>query len=121
MQQGLFFAGVLGFDGPAAVRTTATAGWGPAGGANPLPIVVYTGNDQGNCDIAEGIGPDVACYLWFDNDLFNGSSFGFLNLCTETDSCTHGWDVDAGANCPNVGASLRATGSTATGRVARTS
>jgi Flp pilus assembly pilin Flp len=107
MQQGLFFAGVLGFDGPAAVRTTATAGWGPAGGANPLPIVVYTGNDQGSCDIEEDAPPGVDCYLWFDNDLFNGSSFGFLNLCTETDSCTHGWDVGAGDNCPNVGAGLR--------------
>jgi len=64
MQQELFFAGVLGFDGPAAVKTKATAGWGPAGGATPVPIVVYTGNDQGNCDIQEGIGPDVACYLW---------------------------------------------------------
>jgi hypothetical protein len=107
MQQGLFFAGVLGFDGPAAVRTQATAGWGPAGGANPLPIVVYTGSDQGNCDIQEGIGPGVSCYLWYDNDLLDGSSFGFLNLCTVTDSCTQGWDVSSGANCPNVGASLR--------------
>ena len=107
MQQGLFFAGVLGFDGPAAVRTKATAGWGPAGGANPLPIVVYTGNDQGSCDIEEDTPPGVGCYLWFDNDLFNGSSFGFLNLCTDTDPCTQGWDVDAGDNCPNVGASLR--------------
>jgi hypothetical protein len=107
MQQGLFFAGVLGFDGPAAVRTEATAGWGPAGGANPLPIVVYTGNGQGNCDIEEGIGPGVSCYLWYDNDLFNQSAFGFLNLCTDSDPCTHGWDVSPGANCPNVGASLR--------------
>ncbi len=107
MNQNLFFAGVLGFDGPASVRTAATAGWGPAGGANPLPIVVYTGNDQGSCDIQEDTPPGVDCYLWFDNDLFNGSSFGFLNLCTATDPCTHGWDVDAGDNCPNVGASLR--------------
>jgi len=107
MDQNLFFAGVLGFNGPASVRTRATAGWGPAGGANPLPIVVYAGNGQGNCDIEEGIGPDVACYLWYDNDLFNQSSFGFLNLCTATDSCTLGWDVSSGDNCPNVGASLR--------------
>ena len=106
-QQNLFFAGVLGVDGPAAVRTQATAGWGPAGEANPLPIVVYVGNDQGNCDIQEGIPPDTPCYLWYDNDLFENSAFGFLNLCTENDPCTHGWDVDAGANCPNVGSSLR--------------
>jgi hypothetical protein len=107
MNQGLFFAGVLGFEGPAAVRTDATAGWGPAGGANPMPIVVYTGDDQGNCDIVEGIGPGVSCYLWYDNDSFAGSSFGFLNLCTESDPCTPGWDVGAGDQCPNVGASLR--------------
>jgi Flp pilus assembly protein TadG len=107
MQQALFFAGVLGFDGPAAVRTRATAGWGPAGAANPLPIVVYTGSDQGNCDIQEGIGPGVSCYLWYDNDNFEGSSFGFLNLCTAADPCSQGWDVSSGASCPNVGASLR--------------
>ena len=107
MNQNLFFAGVLGFNGPASVRTAATAGWGPTGGANPLPIVVYTGNDQGSCDIQADTPPDVDCYLWFDNDLFNGSSFGFLNLCTETDPCTHGWDVNASDSCPNVGASLR--------------
>ncbi|HEX5936921.1 MAG TPA: pilus assembly protein TadG-related protein [Actinomycetota bacterium] len=107
MQQNLFFAGVLGFDGPAAVRTQATAGWGPAGEANPLPVVVYTGNDQGNCDIDEGMAIGVACYLWYDNDLFENSAFGFLNLCTESDPCSHGWDVDSGANCPNVGSSLR--------------
>jgi hypothetical protein len=105
--QELFFAGVLGFEGPATVRTRATAGWGPAGGANPLPIVVYTGSDQGNCDIKEGIGEDVECFLWYDNDLFQNSAFGFLNLCTVTDPCQHGWDVDPGANCPNVGASDR--------------
>ena len=80
---------------------------GPAGGANPLPIVVYTGNGQGNCDIKEGIGAGVSCYLWYDNDLFNQSAFGFLNLCTDTDPCTQGWDVGAGDHCPNVGASLR--------------
>jgi hypothetical protein len=107
MNQNLFFAGVLGVNGPAAVRTQATAGWGPAGGANPLPIVVYTGQEQGNCDIQEGIGEGVPCYLWYDNDNFLGSSFGFLNLCTDTDPCTQGWDVGAGDQCPNVGASLR--------------
>jgi hypothetical protein len=107
MQQELFFAGVLGFDGPAAVKTEATAGWGPTGSANPLPIVVYTGNDQGNCDIEEGIGPGVSCYLWYDNDLFDQSAFGFLNLCTATDPCQQGWDVGAGDSCPNVGSSLR--------------
>lgn len=105
--QDLFFAGVLGFDGPATVRTRATAGWGPTGRANPLPIVVYTGQEQGNCQIEEGTPAGTKCYLWYDNDLFNNSSFGFLNLCTATDQCSQGWDVDAGDNCPNAGANLR--------------
>jgi hypothetical protein len=98
-QQDLFFAGVLGFDGPATVRTRATAGWGPAGAGNPLPIVIYAGDDQGTCDIREDVPKDISCYLWYDNDMFGGSSFGFLNLCTETDPCRHGWDVDPAAAC----------------------
>lgn len=105
--QDLFFAGVLGFEGPATVRTRATAGWGPLGSANPLPIVVYTGQEQGNCDIQEGTPAGESCYMWYDNDLFNNSAFGFLNLCTANDPCQQGWDVDAGDNCPSVGASLR--------------
>jgi hypothetical protein len=107
MNQELFFAGVLGFSGPASVRTAATAGWGPAGSANPLPIVVYTGSDQGNCDIEEGTLPGQQCHLWYDNDLFDNSAFGFLNLCTENDSCSQGWDVGSGDSCPSVGTSLR--------------
>lgn len=107
MEQGLFFAGVLGFDGPAQVRTEATAGWGPTGSANPLPIVVYTGQEQGNCDIQEGTPPGIPCHMWYDNDLFNNSAFGFLNLCTATDPCQQGWGVGQTDGCPNVGASLR--------------
>jgi hypothetical protein len=109
MQQDLFFAGVLGFSGPAAVATEATAGWGPTAAGNPVPVVVYTGDSQsqGGCDIQEHMAPDQECYLWYDNDLFENSAFGFLNLCTATDPCQHGWDVAAGASCPSVGASLR--------------
>jgi hypothetical protein len=69
--------------------------------------VVYTGQDQGNCDISEDLAEDQPCYLWYDNDRFNQSAFGFLNLCTENDPCQQGWDVGAGDACPNVGASLR--------------
>ena len=29
--------------------------------------------------------PGTPCYMWYDNDLFNNSAFGFLNLCTATD------------------------------------
>jgi Flp pilus assembly protein TadG len=108
VNQSLFFAGVLGFSGPAQVQTQATAGWGPAREGNPLPIVVYTGQGQGNCDINEDtLTPGTDCYLWYDNDRFNQSAFGYLNLCTADDNCSQGWDVAGDAGCPNVGASLR--------------
>jgi hypothetical protein len=97
--QSLFFAGVLGANGPARVSTTATAGWGPTGGGNPVPIVVYEGLTQGGCNIVEGIPADTTCYLWFDNTLFGDSAFGFLNLCTENDPCQRGWDVQPGDSC----------------------
>jgi hypothetical protein len=45
--------------------------------------------------------------MWYDNDLFENSAFGFLNLCTEEDPCQQGWDVGRTDTCPNVGASLR--------------
>jgi Putative Flp pilus-assembly TadE/G-like len=100
MDQSLFFAGVLGANGPARVTTSATAGWGPTGGGNPVPIVVYEGLTQGGCNIVEGIPAGSTCYLWYDNDLFGDSAFGFLNLCTESDPCQQGWDVSADASCP---------------------
>lgn len=112
-QQELFFAGVLGFNGPAAVKTKATAGWGPTGSANPIPIVVYTGTTQtqGECQIEENLPAGESCFLWYDNnkDVFGGSAFGFLNLCPEGEPlCSKvGWDVSGGASCPNVGASER--------------
>ena len=107
MNQGLFFGGVVGASGPATVRTVATAGWGPTGGGNPVPIVVYEGSGQGDCAILENIQPNEVCYLWYDNDSFQQSAFGFLNLCTVTDSCQAGWGVGASDQCPAVGASLR--------------
>lgn len=108
MPQDLFFAGVLGFSGPATVRTEATAGWGAPGAGNPVPIVVYTSAFQGDCDIEQGKpDPGQTCYLWYDNDLFTNSAFGFLNLCPEGQSCQQGWDVAGGDQCPNVGTSDR--------------
>lgn len=110
MDQSLFFAGVLGFNGPAQIATVATAGWGPTGAGHPIPIVVYEGNSQGGCDVQEGFKPDPdepPCYMWYDNDQFENSAFGFLNLCTASDPCQQGWDVGRYDTCPNVGASDR--------------
>ena len=107
VDQSLFFGGVLGATGPARVTTQATAGWGPTGGGNPVPIVVYEGQTQGGCNIRENIPADETCYMWYDNDLFANSAFGYLNLCTAEDSCQQGWDVGRTDSCPNVGSSLR--------------
>jgi Flp pilus assembly protein TadG len=97
--QDLFFANVLGLGDSATVGTEATAAWGAIGGHDgPIPIVLYLSAFQGDCDI-----PDVeegqTCYLWYDNDRFSGSAFGFMNF--------ERWDVSAGASCPNSGGADR--------------
>lgn len=105
--QSLFFAPVLGFGDNATVATEATAIWGPAGASGGvIPIVLYVSTFQGQCEIPAD--PDAAvnfpagesCYFWFDNDIFENSAFGFLDL-------DDGWDVPADAQCPNVGADDR--------------
>jgi Flp pilus assembly protein TadG len=99
MPQNLFFAQVLGISGSKPVRAVATAGWGPTGAGNPMPIVLNLATFQGNCDIPNipVTDPPQTCYLWYDNDRFNGSAFGFMNL--------DAWNVDANASCPASGAS----------------
>ncbi len=105
--QDLWFAGVLGFGPTSNVTTDATAEWGPTSGDNPLPIVLNVGTFQGACRIptqdATGGPLDIGdtCYFWYDNDRFNGSNFGFMNL--------NQWDVAAGDNCSNAGSSDRTT------------
>lgn len=99
IQQALFFAQVLGFGNSATVGGTATAAWGPTGGGNPVPIVLNQATFQGNCDLPL---PDsqkgTQCYLWYDNDRFIGSNFGFLSLDQ--------WNVDpATTNCNSGGGS----------------
>lgn len=90
-----FFAQVLGFGNTTNVSATATAVWGTAGGANsPLPVVLNLGTLQGPCPIPlpdSGIG--TVCYLWYDNDRFTPSNFGFMSLSqwnvASSDSCDH--------------------------------
>lgn len=98
--QDLFFAGVLGFDGPATVRTQATAGWGPPGSIGPVPIVLHIGGSQtqNSCEIPPADGQET-CFLWYDNGLetFGSSNFGFLDL--------EQFGVDAGENCNQSGGS----------------
>ncbi len=93
-----FFAPIIGGPSQRTVHATATAIWGPAGGGNAVPIVLNLATFQGDCDIPL---PDSAigqeCYLWYDNDRFDGSVFGFMNLDL--------WDVDPGYNCNAGGGS----------------
>jgi Flp pilus assembly protein TadG len=103
--QHLFFAPVLGFPNQNGVTTKAYAIWGPPGSANPVPIVVYTSAFQGSCDISANLPPGTECFMWYDNDRFTNSAFGFLNLNLEDPQ--KGWDVAPDAQCPNVGASTR--------------
>jgi hypothetical protein len=96
-QQQNFFAQVLGFGNSTTVATSATAVWGPAGGANsPLPIVLNLGTLQGTCPIPL---PDSEigrpCYLWYDNDKFSQSNFGFMSLTQ--------WNVSSGFSCDHSG------------------
>jgi Flp pilus assembly protein TadG len=90
-----FFAQVLGFGNTTNVSATATAVWGSAVGANaPLPIVLNLGTLQGPCPIpAVAIG--TTCYLWYDNDRFTPSNFGFMSLSQ--------FDVDPAYSCDHAG------------------
>jgi len=88
-----FFAQVLGFGDTTDVSTTATAVWGSASGANsPLPIVLNLGTLQGPCPIP-GVAIGTTCYLWYDNDRFSPSNFGFMSLSqwnvASSDTCDH--------------------------------
>ena len=103
--QHLFFAPVLGFSNQNGVTTKAYAIWAPPGAANPLPIVIYTSSFQGSCDVSANLPPGTPCYMWFDNDRFTNSAFGFLNL-NPTDP-QKGWNVLKADQCPNVGSSTR--------------
>jgi putative Flp pilus-assembly TadE/G-like protein len=98
VDQQTFFAPVLGFGNSEDVAAEATAAWAPSGAANPLPIVLNLATFQGDCEIPN-IAKGTKCYLWYDNDRFDGSNFGFLNL--------EQWDVDSGAHCSNAGTDQR--------------
>jgi Flp pilus assembly protein TadG len=98
--QQLFFAGIFG-KGQGHVTTRATAIWGPAGAANPMPIVIYQNSFQ-NCQFDQ-IDPNKTCYVWEDNSNTSpGSAFGLLDLRTD-DPSKYGWNSVAGAGCNDPG------------------
>jgi hypothetical protein len=92
----LIFAGVLGFDSQGQVSTVATAHWGPTGTGNPIPLVIYMGALQGQCEIPL-VEPGVTCFIWEDNDIgLGGGDFGFLDVEDQ-------WNVPKSAQCNGAG------------------
>lgn len=87
-----FFAQIFGLSSSTYI-TEASAQWGAAASARPVPFVVQQGAFQGPCKIPD-VAPGTTCAIWFDNDQFGGSTFGTLNL--------NKWDIDPTANvCTN--------------------
>jgi len=107
--QQLFFAGIFG-KGQGHVTTQATAIWGPAGEANPLPLVVYS-NMFNDCKLQQDANPDTLCHIWEDNNNTDGSQngFGFLDLRRDSGSPRqYGWDTqNPSANCTNPGSDIK--------------
>jgi hypothetical protein len=92
-QQPLFFAGVLGFGGQSSVIGVATAAWGPPARAGVMPIMLDSGQLQGQCDVPDGVTKDDICPFFYDNgpnDL-GQAQWGFLNM--------HYWGVDSNFTC----------------------
>jgi hypothetical protein len=106
--QHLFFAPVLGFSNTNGVTTKATAIWGPAGAANPVPVVIYQ-NSFNNCRLQDP-SPEPTCYVWEDNSSTSGSQngFGFLDLNIDPNQPRdYGWDSQSGAKCNNPGSDIK--------------
>jgi Flp pilus assembly protein TadG len=90
--QQLFFAGVLTGGTTKPVTTQATAIWGPAGLATPVPLAIYTQSLGSNCNI-KTLPTGSDCYFWFDNNNFGTSRFGILDLRPWNGTNASGWDV----------------------------
>jgi Flp pilus assembly protein TadG len=101
--QHFFFAPVLGAGSDGQVTTQATAIFGPAGTASPLPIVLYR-ESFNTCKLNQKIDPANTCYVWEDNSNVSGAqfAFGLLDLRTD-DPSKYGWDSVPGADCNNAG------------------
>ncbi len=79
--------------GTTDVVASATAIWQPTGVRNPVPFVAAEGTFASDCPIGADLPVGTPCYLWFDNDDFEGSTFGTLNL--------NAWDVSETEDCAN--------------------
>lgn len=98
----LTFAPVIGGPAERQIGAKASAIWGPAGGATPVPIE-FSVTPVGELPCAHQE-PGTECAYWHDNSndfgLNDSSSWGFMNLTA--------WGVDPDASCPNAGSNDRA-------------
>jgi Flp pilus assembly protein TadG len=102
-QQNLFFAPIVGFDSSVTASATATAVWGPAGGAgNVIPLMLSMGRLT-NCDIPDA--PiDTVCHFYVDNRPagIGDAQWGLLNVQPDPSDPKFGWDVeDVNYQCPS--------------------
>lgn len=95
----LFFAPIIGKAASETVSATSTAAWGAAvGAAQVTPIMLDSSRLRSPCNVPNtAIG--TRCVLWYDEDGNNlqSSQWGLMNLDL--------WNVSAGLNCSNAGAS----------------
>jgi hypothetical protein len=118
--QSLFFAPVLGLSEEVTAHGTATGIWGPAGAAQPAPIVVHldwltdTDPNPDNANCAAPVPNNSApteCAFWLgarggdvgddDNDSISAdnSQWRWISLNS------NGWDTPRGSGCPDVSSS----------------
>ncbi len=90
-QQRLFFAGVLGFGNQNPVTAAATAAWGPPSSGGIMPIVLDSGELQGQCDVPDGIALHATCPFFYDSGTLGNAQWGFMNLNL--------WNVAAASSC----------------------
>jgi len=93
----LTFAPVLGFPKDIDVRAQATALWGPAGGANSVPLQLQQFQlDQ--CD-PEHQPVGTECDFWLNNNDLGNAQWAWMNLAQ--------WNVAPTAHCSSAGTSER--------------
>jgi Flp pilus assembly protein TadG len=107
------FAPVLGFPSNRQISAQATAHWGIAGAAHPIPIMLRQSWID-DCTLQPGGGfqpPGTFCTgIWLDNNpnALGDAQWAFLNL-NPYPGAQGGWNVPPTYNCPNSGAAIDPT------------
>jgi hypothetical protein len=105
--QALFFAPALGLSDNVTAHGSATAIWGPAGGAQPIPIAIHLDWLEA-CGIPND-GQGSECAFWLDgvgdgddDDEGGDGEWAWISL-KQCPGSGCGWDTgSAGYNCPSI-------------------